>query len=89
MRNHAKGFTLIELLVVIAIVAILIGLLIPAVQSVRESARKINCQNNLRQLMLASLSFESAHLRFPSGSMVRRDFEHRLMASRLCSLNEF
>ena len=66
--QHAKtGFTLVELLVVIAIIGILIGMLLPAVQQVREAARRIACGNNIRQCALASLSFESTYKRFPPG----------------------
>ena len=66
MRRSKLGFTLVELLVVIAIIGILVGLLLPAVQAAREAARRTQCTNNVKNLALATVNFETTKKQYPA-----------------------
>src|SRR3954471_11996110 len=69
MRSWKRAFTLVELLVVIAIIGILVALLLPAIQAAREAARRAQCQNNLKNVSLAVLNYESSKKILPMGTV--------------------
>jgi prepilin-type N-terminal cleavage/methylation domain-containing protein len=70
-RTRSQGFTLVELLAVITIIALLMALLLPAVQGAREAARRVSCANNLKQLALGMQSFETTFGSFPPAGLPR------------------
>ena len=75
MAKHVKrmGLTLLELLLVIVIIGLLLAMMMPATRQVREAARRAGCMNNMKQLGLAALNYESAHLELPMGVGVKNE----------------
>src|SRR5262245_45987446 len=86
--RNSGGFTLVEMLIAIAIVGALAALAIPAVQQAREAARRTRCQNNLRQIGNALLSFESAHARLPAGRDAQNRRQHSWATAILPQLEQ-
>ncbi|MGD0653921.1 MAG: DUF1559 domain-containing protein [Thermoguttaceae bacterium] len=77
---HASGFSLVELLVVIAIIGLLAGLLLPAIQSSRETARRLSCSNNLRQIGMGLQYYHNAHACFPPGCLDKHSRQNKQIA---------